>query len=129
MDTTIRLPNPTLRPGHELFRNINDRVRDLVDTYDEEGLFVCECVDEGCAAVVRMSGWEYDVLCCDPGCHAVIPGHESREIDTVVSRSGRYVIVRIQEAARVPDEDEHREELRPPLKSKLISAMRRRSNS
>ncbi len=96
MGTTIQLPDPTFQPGHELFRDLNHRVRELVGEDYEEGFFFCECADEGCAAALRMSGAEYDALCRDPGCYAVIPGHESPEIDTVVGRSGGYVLVRVQ---------------------------------
>jgi hypothetical protein len=101
MSMTIRLPNATFGPGgHRLFRDINRRVRELVDGSDDEGCFFCECVDESCAAVLRMSGAEYDALCHDLGCYAVLPGHDDRELDTVVGRNDRYVLVRFEEPAR-----------------------------
>ncbi len=100
MSTTIRLPDATLEPdGHQLFRDVNRRVRELVDGDDDEGYFFCECSDANRAAVLRMSGAEYDALRNLPGCYAVLAGHDDRELDTVIGRAEKYVLVRCEEPA------------------------------
>ena len=99
MSTTIRFPEATLEPdGHQLFRDINRRVREFVDG-DDEGCFFCECSDAGCAAVLRMSGAEYDALCNLPGCYAVLAGHDDRELDMVIGRTDKYALVRCVDPA------------------------------
>ncbi len=111
MNTTIRLlSDATLESrGHQLFREVNRRVRELVDGSNDEACFVCECTDTSCAAVLWMSGAAYDALCRDSACYAVLHGHDDRELDTVVGRTDRYVLVRCEdpagEAAAAPRDD------------------------
>lgn len=77
------------------FRAVNDIVRDL-DRDRVAGVhdFVCECQDETCARVLRMTGAEYDALRADGDCFAVIPGHERWDAADVAGRTDSYVIVR-----------------------------------
>jgi hypothetical protein len=53
---------------------------------------VCECSDEGCVQVMRMTSVEYEALRAEPTQFAVLPGHE---VDTEgVARDARYVVVK-----------------------------------
>jgi hypothetical protein len=79
----------------ELFRAVNERIRELAGIWDGEYDFICECEDEDCTRVLRLTEAEYDALREDPGQLAVLPGHE-RRADEVISRGDRYVIVRKQ---------------------------------
>lgn len=75
----------------ELFRAVNDRIRELERAAGEHN-FVCECSDEGCVQVMRMTSVEYEALRAEPTQFAVLPGHE---VDTEgVARDARYVVVK-----------------------------------
>ena len=79
--------------GAELFRAMNERIRELegdwlVGEYD----FFCECEDETCTGVLRLSAREYESVRADPNQFAVLPGHE-RASDEVISRTERFLIV------------------------------------
>lgn len=82
------------------FRAVNDIVRDL-DRDRIAGVhdFVCECQDETCTRVLRMTGAEYDALRADTDCFAVLAGHERRHVSEVIGRTDSYVIVRLPRPA------------------------------
>jgi ATP-binding cassette, subfamily B, bacterial len=79
--------------GSALFRAVNERIRQLegsraVGEYD----FCCECEDETCAGVLRLTAEEYESVRSDKRRFAVLPGHEY-PADEVSTRSDRFVIV------------------------------------
>lgn len=76
-----------------LFRAINERIRELegnqlVGEYD----FCCECQDETCTGVLRLTAQEYESVRTEASQFAVLPGHE-QPADEVISRADRFVIV------------------------------------
>jgi len=84
-----------------LLRDVNER-RAAIDRHaggswaDPTELFefVCECGDAaGCEGRIEMTLDEYDALRRQDDRFPVVPGHESPEIETVVERHERYVIV------------------------------------
>jgi hypothetical protein len=80
------------------FREINDRLaRDLaeiVEGRDELLPFVCECGLRTCAEPVRLSQAEYRRVRADPVHFAVLLGHEIEDVEDVVERYERYVVIR-----------------------------------
>ena len=83
-----------------LYRNVNEQLASLDrragswaggETLFE---FVCECGrGEGCGERVRMTISEYDRVRGQDDRFAVVPGHESDEIELVVERHDRYLVV------------------------------------
>jgi hypothetical protein len=78
----------------DLFRAVNDRIRELKETTTGECEFVCECDDEACMHVMRMTVAEYDSARLDPAQFAVLPGHQRPASQNVLSRSERFVLVK-----------------------------------
>ena len=83
-----------------LLRTVNDRIKAL----DEEAGawtvghelfgFQCECGNTGtCDARLQMTLSEYEVVRSQRDRFAVAPGHETAEIEDVVERSERYLVV------------------------------------
>ena len=84
-----------------VFRETNER-RAAIDRQaqrtwadpDELFEFVCECGAEGgCDGRIEMTLDEYDAVRQQDDRFPVVPGHESLEIETVVERHERYVVV------------------------------------
>ncbi|HEV8250424.1 MAG TPA: hypothetical protein VGQ15_10665 [Gaiellaceae bacterium] len=84
-----------------LFREVNER-RAAIDRQARGGWadptelfeFVCECgVEGGCEGRVQMTLEEYESVRQQDDRFPVVPGHESPEIETVVERNERYVVV------------------------------------
>lgn len=80
-----------------IFREVNERVRESEETFDSgrgEAEFVCECGDAGCVDRIRMTLEEYEELRSNPTHFAIRPGHDIPDVETIVSREGRYDVVR-----------------------------------
>jgi hypothetical protein len=82
---------PQPRSTH-LFRAVNERTRELAGEWLGEYQFMCECDDETCTRVLRMTVEQYEGLRTNPASFAVLPGHEQPR-DEVLSRSEGLVIV------------------------------------
>jgi hypothetical protein len=68
-----------------LFRSVNERIWELeAEPLPEH---------DHCVQVMRLSGEEYATLRADPQQFAVVPGHEHPEVENVVGRTPRYVVV------------------------------------
>jgi hypothetical protein len=77
----------------DLFRQVNDHIRELGPTSFHEFDFVCECDHENCKHAMQLTETEYDAVREDPDQFAVLPGHELRR-DEVVHSTDRYVLVK-----------------------------------
>jgi predicted ThiF/HesA family dinucleotide-utilizing enzyme len=74
------------------FRKINEGME---SGQDPSGLltFVCECGRLGCNRLLQLSPAEYEMVRSNPRRFAVIEGHEIPEVEHVVERTDRYVLV------------------------------------
>jgi hypothetical protein len=90
-----------------LFRAVNERIRDLAGEWLSECEFICECDDETCTRVLRMTVEQYEAVRTDPAAFAVLPGHEQPR-DRVLSRTEGLVIVYKRDDLEQPAVD-HRE--------------------
>ena len=87
--------------NESLFREVNDRIEELSADVEKQGIapegglveFHCECGRGGCGERVRMTVAEYEHVRSDNDRFAVFPGHESGDIEAVIERGERYVIV------------------------------------
>jgi hypothetical protein len=77
----------------ELFRAVNERIRELAGTWQGTYDFICECEDEECMRSLPLTEPEYRSLREQPGLYAVLPGHEQDGAE-IVARSERFVLVR-----------------------------------
>jgi hypothetical protein len=80
--------------GSLLFREVNERIRELeghgsVGEYD----FVCECADDACTSVIRLTAEQYEAVRSDASAFAVLPGHERADTDVVLGRRDGYVTI------------------------------------
>jgi hypothetical protein len=56
-------------------------------------VFVCECGNLGCTETIELAIDEYEAVRSDFDRFLVVPGHEIEEIEDVVERHGRYLVV------------------------------------
>jgi uncharacterized Zn finger protein len=85
-----------------LFRDVNERIAESAVRFDAtETDFVCECSDPNCTHRVAASLSEYEQVREDPARFLLVPGHEQKDIERVVSDRGRFRIVeKVQAAVR-----------------------------
>jgi hypothetical protein len=85
-----------------LAREVNERVAGLeeqavamwAEPSEQLFEFLCECSAEGgCAARVELTFEEYERVRAQDDRFALAPGHETEEIEHVVERNDRFLIV------------------------------------
>jgi hypothetical protein len=110
-----------MHPRHErqahnetLFRAVNEQIATLdrklaesSEDSDELYEFECECGREGrCDGHVRMTLAEYEAARSQDDRFIVVPGHETDELEHVVERSERYLIVdKVPDAEKFVEDD------------------------
>ena len=94
--------------NESLFREVNERVQELTDTFElstEMTDLICECAQTDCAQRIRMTASEYEAMRRVATQFAVAEGHELPDVETIVEKTNRYVIVaKIGTAAKVATE-------------------------
>lgn len=85
-----------LARNHLLFREINERVRGLSESFDlvsDRQAFICECGDTRCTEQISMTLREYEHVRSKPGRFLVVKGHERSGVDTAVVETDRFLVV------------------------------------
>jgi hypothetical protein len=80
-----------LREVNERIREVGERLQVLPDNGELE--FRCECGRPECEEFVSMTASDYERVRSEKDRFAVVPGHEDPEIERVVVRADRYLIV------------------------------------
>jgi hypothetical protein len=86
--------------NNALFRAANEGIRGAAERYRVEELvpFLCECADEQCTQLVRLSLVEYHAVCAHSTRFIIAPGHAAAEGETtmIVGEHGDYLVVEKQ---------------------------------
>src|ERR687886_1835948 len=100
--------------NESLFREVNDRIEELSENVEAQGIapegglieFHCECGRNDCTERVRMTVAEYEPVRADNDRFAIVPGHETHEMEAVVEENERFVVVdKLPEAERLVGAD------------------------
>lgn len=100
-----------------VLREVNERRaaldRPAEETWADSGElfeFVCECgVEGGCGGRIELTLQEYDAVRQQDDRFPIVPGHETPEIETVVERHERYLVVDKRPAYEPLVEDDPRD--------------------
>lgn len=79
------------------FRAVNERIAELSSEFqldDGGALYVCECDDMSCLERIAISHDEYRRVRRHPTEFFVVPGHEHLEVEEIVDRTDRWLVVR-----------------------------------
>jgi hypothetical protein len=85
--------------NQSLFRDVNERIEDGIEDFDEEldatkmFDFLCECAHPECIERVRMTQGEYEAVRRDPTHFAIRSGHEINDVEAIVAKHERYIVV------------------------------------
>jgi hypothetical protein len=74
------------------FRKVNEGME---VGQDPAGLltFICECGRMGCTRMIELTRAEYEAVRANPRRFALLAGHEMEDVETVVERHERYLVV------------------------------------
>ncbi len=76
-----------------LLREVNERVEELSDTRSFDVELLCECANKDCVQTIPLTRDEYEHVRRVPTRFFVLLGHDVPEIERVVERTDRYVVV------------------------------------
>jgi hypothetical protein len=100
-----------------LFRDLNERIRELGERFDlpdEPVEVVCECGHRDCRETIALSATEYELVRQSPARFVVLRGHEMESVEHVVADKGEYLIVeKVGKGGRIATERESRRNGRP----------------
>jgi hypothetical protein len=80
-----------------LFRKVNENIDDLVERFkvdDVAPLYVCECLNSDCHNAIPIPRDVYQQIRLNLNHFIVTPGHEELDVDEIVDRSHRWLVVR-----------------------------------
>jgi hypothetical protein len=83
-----------LAENESFFRTINERLEALEPESAETLIILCECADPDCSQRLTLLHTEYDAVRADGAQFVVAHGHSHPEIESVVSRTDRFEVVR-----------------------------------
>ena len=97
-----------------MYRAVN---REIEHVSEEAGVrpqdqltFICECGQDGCTQTVDLTIAEYEDAHAERDRFVVTPGHEDEQLEGVVERNERYLVVdKFGEAERITEAEERRE--------------------
>lgn len=83
--------------NQSLYRSINEKVKELNQTFAEIGVedseWICECADTDCTRRLTATLREYETVRANPRTFIVSPGHLYPHVERVLSENDRFVIV------------------------------------
>jgi hypothetical protein len=80
-----------------LFREVNERLRDLNETFSpmtNRVELICECANPACGERISFTVREYEELRADADRFVVTPGHEAANVEDVVATGDNWHIIR-----------------------------------
>ena len=80
-----------------LYRSVNEKIGDLNDTFgliSETMAVVCECGRLDCTEQITLGISTYEHVRSDPTFFVLLPGHEERDVETVVEEHDGFNVVR-----------------------------------
>ena len=77
--------------NQSLFRDVNERIEEIAS--GSFASFVCECMNARCDERVDVTVERYEKIRAHPTWFFVLPGHEVLEVEAIVERADRYLIV------------------------------------
>jgi hypothetical protein len=79
-----------------LFREVNEKVKGLNEAFSDilpEAEFHCECGNDDCTELVRLTMDVYETIRRDPRHFFVKPGHEIPDLEQIIQRADGYLVV------------------------------------
>lgn len=78
-----------------LFREVNEKILDLDERQGggTAGAFICECADETCVERLPVPIATYTAVRGEGRRFVVAPGHEDLDLETVIERYERFLVI------------------------------------
>jgi hypothetical protein len=82
-----------LARNQAIFREVNERLREIADPAEGLTDYLCECSDVGCRETMQLATIEYEAVRSMPNTFVIVPGHERLEVERVIDDNDRFMLV------------------------------------
>jgi hypothetical protein len=107
------MPSDAREQNEALFREVNERIEDVGTALAPDDVpmeFLCECDDRDCVEKVSATRAEYEAIRAVATQFFVLPGHEDPDIEHVVRKTERFLVVEKEgQVAHEAEESDPRE--------------------
>ena len=80
--------------NQRIFREVNERLREVADPSIALAQYVCECSRAECSETIELDLADYDAIRSTPNAFVIAPGHEKLEHERVVEDANdRFMLV------------------------------------
>ena len=80
--------------NQRIFREANERLREVADPSVALAQYVCECSHAECSEMIELDLADYDAIRSTPNAFVIVPGHEQLERERVVEDANeRFMLV------------------------------------
>jgi hypothetical protein len=83
--------------NQSLYRSINEKVKELNQTFSEAGIadseWICECASTDCTLRIPASLHEYEAVRSNPRAFIISPGHLYPQVERVLNQNNRFMTV------------------------------------
>jgi hypothetical protein len=90
------MPREAREQNEALFREVNERIDEVSTSFfanEEHQEFLCECDDETCTESISATHGEYEAVRAVATHFLVLPGHQDPDVEHVVARNERFLVV------------------------------------
>src|SRR5664279_4167012 len=93
---TVEDRNRRLAQNEALFREVNERVRDIATKLGDDGgyEYFCECANKDCTYRISLRLADYEKIRSDARQFVVRPDHFTPEVETLVLKTDAFWVVR-----------------------------------
>jgi hypothetical protein len=94
--------------NQSLYRSINEKVKELNQTFSEAGIadseWICECANTDCTLRIPASLHEYEAVRSNPRTFIISPEHLYPQIERVLNQNDRFMTVeKIDNAGQIAE--------------------------
>jgi hypothetical protein len=82
-----------LARNQAIFREVNERLREIANPVEISTDYVCECSAVDCHIAIELELDEYEAVRSLPNVFVIEPGHERLEVERVLEENDRYMLV------------------------------------
>ena len=76
-----------------VFREVNERLREIANPAESSTEYVCECSAVECLVTIDLELGEYEAVRSMPNVFVIEPGHERLEVERVIEDNDRFMLV------------------------------------
>jgi hypothetical protein len=89
----VALSLQRLARNQALFREVNERIKEIGSQLAGDFEFICECSNPDCTVTMVVPMGEYETIRSNPASFVIAPGHQVDDIERVTREEATFAVV------------------------------------